>query len=84
MDWACRDCGRVHDTDPGTCACGSDDLRPRDEGGSALERARQRLLDPDRVDTDLTAAGPFVALAFRLLVGLVVVLAAGLVLTWLL
>lgn len=84
MGWECRDCGRVHDVDPETCACGSGDLRFRDVGESRLERARQRLLEPGDAGIDLLGGGPYVSLAFRLIVAFTVLLSVTLLLTVLL
>ena len=74
MRWECRDCGRVHDHDPGVCVCGSADQRQREPPGeqSALERARTMLLDPS--ERQLVPDGPLVTLLFRILVAATLVL----------
>ena len=76
MRWECRECGRVHDHDPGVCVCGSADQRqqtpPEDYG--AVERARRMLLDPSQ--RQLVSDGPLVSLAFRVVVALTLLLLA--------
>jgi len=68
MRWECRECGRVHDHDPGVCVCGSADQRerPPPDAAGPLERTRAMLLDPS--ERQLTPDGPVVTLAFRLIV----------------
>ncbi|WP_246982150.1 hypothetical protein [Halorientalis marina] len=68
MRWECRECGRVHDHDPGVCVCGSADQRqrtPPDDRGT-VEQARRMLLDPS--ERQLVSDGPLVSLAFRVVV----------------
>jgi len=70
MRWECRECGRVHDHDPGVCVCGSADQRrqvPPDER-SRLDRARRAFLDPS--ERQLVTDGRLVSLAFRAIVAL--------------
>lgn len=68
MRWECRECGRVHDHDPGVCVCGSADQRqqPSPDATGRFERTWTMLLDPS--ERQLTPDGPFVTLAFRIIV----------------
>ena len=70
MRWECRECGRVHDHDPGVCVCGSADQRERPPPGDLgpLERTWNMLLDPSQ--RQLSPDGPLVSLLFRIVVAL--------------
>jgi hypothetical protein len=74
MRWECRECGRVHDHDPGVCVCGSADQRQCEplREQSMLERARTMLLDPS--ERQLVPDGPLVTLLFRVIVAATLVL----------
>ena len=79
MTWRCADCGRTYDRPPETCRCGSAAVGP-DAGDDAHDRfslvaVRRRLLAPGDADRSLVRDEGRVALAFRalLFVSLVVV-----------
>lgn len=81
MAWACTGCGRTYDEPPGSCrVCGSDDLVPRDGGGSgdrfSFAAVRSRLSDPGGSETSLVEYDPRVRLAFRVLVAVLALLVA--------
>ena len=78
MTWRCRECGRTYQEPPEACVCGSADLDPEDGEGSAdgrfsLLAIRQRLHDPRNADRSLVREEPYVATAFRVLLGIAVV-----------
>lgn len=70
MEWRCAECDRLYDDPPGTCVCGSPNLRPRtddDAGRFSLLELRKRLVDPAEADRSLVRDEPYVAGAFRIL-----------------
>lgn len=78
MPWRCRECGRTYQEPPEACVCGSADLDPADgegpeEGRYSLLAIRQRLLDPENADRSLVREEPYVAIAFRLLLAVTLV-----------
>jgi len=74
VKWRCADCGRVHDEPPARCACDSANVEPETDhdGGHSLLALRQRLLSPGDADRSLVREQPYVALLFRVLVGVAV------------
>lgn len=77
MEWRCRECGRTHDEPPEACACGSADVGPHEDVDGRRDRysllaLRERLLDPWNADRSLVHDEPYVALAFRLLLAVAV------------
>lgn len=87
MEWRCAECGRNHDEPPETCVCGSADVEPRDapdDGRYSLLELRRRLLEPADADRSLVRDEPYVTVAFRVILVLVVGLGVLLLAVWVL
>ena len=71
MTWRCADCDRTYDRPPETCRCGSAAVEPDDGDGHAdrfsLPALRRRLLAPGDADRSLVRDEGRVALVFRVL-----------------
>lgn len=73
MEWACPECDQRYDDPPTECVCGG---QPVPEGtpdstdrlSRIADDAYRAVFDPESVDRNLLAGGPFVRLAFRVVV----------------
>jgi hypothetical protein len=88
MDWVCPECDRRYEEPPEACVCGG---QPVPEGtptstdrlSLVAENLYRSLFDPESTDRNLLRGGPYLRLAFRIVVAvstlLLLVIALGVV-----
>lgn len=82
MDWTCPECDRRYDTPPEQCVCGGQVVpegteRDADPLSRFAEHVYNVFFDPERIKRSLVTSEPRIRLAFRVLIGLSVLLFAA-------